>query len=299
MKCLLGWLLFIGTSVQAACPPAGHTTASLQAMKASGWQHAGVHAKAPVQDLALALVDCLADADPALRDGIAFEALQAWSRGGQLDIQTLQTLRMRLSAQLAAAPDADGFRQPFAALVLAEVARVDRLQPYLTDEERAALITSAADYLAGVRDLRGFEPVAGWRHGVAHGADLVLQLSLNPALSRAQADALLAAIAQQVLPVGTHFWRFGEPERLAAPVFYLAGRSLLTAEEWQRWFEGLLARYAGLAKGDVRTTVEGLAARHNLVNFLTGLYTTVQESKAPEPRTMLLPALRAALRAVD
>lgn len=51
-----------------------------------------------------------------------------------------------------------------------------------------------------MRDLRGFDAVQGWRHGVAHGADLLLQLALNPALRRVQAEALLAAIASQVLP---------------------------------------------------------------------------------------------------
>ena len=30
-----------------------------------------------------------------------------------------------------------------------------------------------------VRDYRGFDAKQGWRHGVAHGADLLLQLSRN------------------------------------------------------------------------------------------------------------------------
>ena len=280
----------------AACPPPGETAASLQALKAAPWQRADLQADAAARDtLALALLACLDDPDPALRDGIAFELLQAGLRGGSLGGPVLQQLRQRLQARLAAPPDEAGFGQPFAALVLAEVARVDRLKPYLSAEERASLVDSAVAYLAGVRDRRGFDAREGWRHGVAHGADLMLQLSLNPALQRSQADAMLQAIASQVLPVGTHAWVYGEPARLAAPVFQLARRGLLTAEDWQRWFEGLTRR----PTGETGMTPAGLARRHNLQAFLTLLYTTVQESAAPEPKALLLPALRQALRASD
>ena len=37
-------------------------------------------------------------------------------------------------------------------------------------------------------DYRGFVPGAGWRRAVAHGADLLMQLALNPAVERTQLD---------------------------------------------------------------------------------------------------------------
>lgn len=295
--------LGVAAAAPAACPPAGQTQASLLALKARQWQ-AGPELQAAQdtqamrdgrQALALALVDCLADPDPVLRDDIAFGALQSWMRAGLLTEPTLHTLRTGLLATLAAPADAAGFRQPFAALVLAEVARVDRLQPFLAADERDALVAQAAAYLTGVRDRRGFDPVDGWRHGVAHGADLLLQLSLNPALRRAQALVMLQAIASQVQPAGEHAWHHGEPARLAAPVFHLARREWLQADDWQRWFEGLTLR----PPGEAGVTPASLARRHNLQAFLTVLYTTVQESTAQEPRARLLPALRQALRAPD
>lgn len=279
---------------QAACPPAGETRASLLALKAGQWQATPALPAAAHQTLALALVDCLADPDPVLRDEIAFDALQTWMRGGLLTPATLHTLRSGLLATLAAPADAAGFRQPFAALVLAEVARVDRLQPFLTADERNTLVTQAARYLAGVRDLRGFDATEGWRHGVAHGADLLLQLALNPALQRTQADTLLDAIAAQVLPEAAQPWHHGEPGRLAAPVFFLARRDLLTPDDWQRWFDALAARVPRGAP----TTPALLAQRHNLGAFLSGLYVGVQESPDAGVKTRLLPALRRALRAL-
>jgi hypothetical protein len=51
-----------------------------------------------------------------------------------------------------------------------------------------------------VRDYRGFDTAEGWRHGVAHGADLALQLVLNPAVDKPQIERLLAAVGRQVAP---------------------------------------------------------------------------------------------------
>src|SRR5690606_26861123 len=108
--------------------------------------------------------------------------------------------------------------------------------------ERAGMVARAAAYLAAVRDYRGFDDVEGWRHGVAHGADGVLQLVLNAQVDRAQVDALLAAVAAQVVPESAHAYVFGEPERLARPVVYAARRGMLDGDEWTRWFAALPPR---------------------------------------------------------
>lgn len=282
-------------AAQAACPPAGQTRDSLRALKAAQWRLPSDGAEATRDALALGLVDCLADPDPQLRDGLAFEALSAWMRGKQLAPPTLQAIRTRLLAMLAAPADAAGFGPPFAALALAEVARVDRLQPFLSETERAELVDQGTRYLAAVRDYRGFDARDGWRHGVAHGADLMLQLSLNPQLQRAQGDAMLAAIATQVLPAGEHAYRYGEPERLMAPPFYLARRDWWTAAEWEAWFDALAARRQ---KGPPFTQTT-LAQRHNLGAFLQAFYVAVQESPDAEQKARLLPGLRKAMKTLD
>ena len=292
----IGMLALVVCGVaQASCPPAGETPASLLAMKAAQWRVSAQDDEAARQSLALRLLDCLADPDPVLRDDLAFEALSAWMRGKQLTQPTLQDLRVRLLAMLAGPPDTVGFRQPFAALTLAEVARVDRLASFLSVEERGELVARAAAYLAGGRDYRGFDAREGWRHGVAHGADLMLQLSLNPLLQRAQAEVMLAAIASQVLPAGGHFYLYGEPTRLMAPVFYLARRGWLQADDWQAWFDGLTARAAHAGP----PTHASLAARHNLGAFLAALYASVQEATDEGRKTVLLPGLRKAMKAMD
>ncbi len=285
-------LLAAAGSCFATCPPAGESRASLQALKTGEWKEPA--AAETRQALALALLACLSDPDPWLRDAVAFDALQHWMRTGRLDDATLRSLRAQLLALLAAPPDPAGFTQPFAALVLAEVARVDRQRGHLGDEERAALVTQGTRWLAEWRDGRAYDEQEGWRHGVAHGADLMLQLALNKRLSRSQADALLAAVASQVMPSSGSAWRHGEADRLAAPVFYLAQGALLASADWDRWFTELAARRQ---RTPVNTAT--LAQKHNLSVFLNSLYVAVQEAGTLDVQARLLPGLRKALREAE
>lgn len=276
-----------------ACPPTGYPLAKLQQLKADEFHVADAAAR---QALAQDLLACLGDPRPELRDGIAFEALSTWMRRGEIDAAHLRQLRDALLPMLKG-DDAQGFRAPFAALVLSEVARTDRIKPWLSADERETLVRAAADFLSGVRDYRGFSDQEGWRHGVAHGSDFVLQLALNPALEKPQLDRLLAAVASQVLPSGTTFYHFGEPERLARPVLYIAQRGIYGENEWKTWFEPLL-KPAPLASWDAAFSSEaGLAKRHNTVAFLLVLYANANESEDAGARA-LLPTLREGLKRI-
>lgn len=82
-----------------------------------------------------------------------------------------------------------------------------------------------------MRDYRGFDDRQGWRHGVAHGADLLMQLSLNPAFGKPELTRIRDAVAAQVMPAG-HAYVFGEGERMAAPIVYIARRGVFTEAEW-------------------------------------------------------------------
>ncbi len=225
--------------------------------------------------LASSLLPCLADLDPALRDGVAYSALSQMMRSQLIAADTVSTLRDELLAMLAAEDEA-GFAQPFAALVLAEVARTDRVAPWMSPEERSALIAAAHAYLATLTDYRGFSDTEGWRHGVAHTADLLMQLSLNPDLTRPQAEAILAAVA---LKVGTpdHAYIFGESERLAAPVMYLARREFFTAEEWTAWFAGLWPADDPLREA-AYSSEAALTKLHNLRAFAQTVHVSAKAS---------------------
>lgn len=221
--------------------------------------------------LLLTLPDCLEHPDPALRDGYAFELLSLILRGGEQTDETLRSLQVDLLARLASAgEDKNGFRGPFAVLALAEIARVDRITPFLSEEERWDVLMAAKAYLESLTDYRGYSDTEGWRHGVAHTADLLMQMSLNAHLTKPQAEEILAAIALKV-GIPDHAYVFGESERLAAPVTFLAFKETFTAAEWSAWFSGLWPPENPLRE-DAFKSKAALTKLHNLRAFAQSVY---------------------------
>lgn len=290
-KSLLPLLLLCSAPLMAACPPQGQSPESLQALKALRFT---VPDAGDRRALAQGLLACLGDPDPALRDGIAYEALTHWMRAGELDGDALRAVRDDLYA-LIDGGEGEGFARPFAALVLSEVARTDRVAPWMTPVEREAMVARAAGYLQTVHDYRGFDDAEGWRHGVAHGADWLLQLALNPALARAEHDRILEAVAVQAVPEGAHAYVFGEPGRLARPVVAIAHRGLHSEQDWLAWFSALPARL-----GDPEVAYADsawLARRHDLMALFMSLYLEIDQSDDVQLRA-LKPAIVAALKRV-
>ena len=229
----------------------------------------------------LQLVSCLGHPDPAVRDGFAYERFVDALRNRTPDADTRRAVGSLLGEILAADGNATdpGFEKPFAVLVLAEVARTDRIDPYLSPEERSALVKTGADYLSSVRDYRGFSEDEGWRHGVAHAADLMLQLSLNENISADDAAQMLAAIRSQILPANYHHYIYGEARRLARPVLFLAMGGHLSDQEWASWFETFKPDESDPAWQSPYMSRAGLANLHNTRQFMNAVYVWSSESE--------------------
>lgn len=240
--------------------------------------------KARLTDLeALAL--CLGDPDPAVRDGFAFTLWSAGLRGRHLTVPQMRWALVRLTEMVAEPQDGAGFRRPFATLVLSELARANRIEAWMTDAELHALSETGASCLRGVTDYRGFTPGEGWRHGVAHGADLALQLALNPRLTRGDADLLLGAIAAQVAPAASPYYHHGEPARLARPILFLAKRADIDDAAWAAWF-GMLHPDDGARWKDAYASDAGLAAIHNTTAFANAIYVSAAETQDTQVRRL-------------
>jgi hypothetical protein len=274
------------------CPPAGWSRESLATLKSSGWTMPDATRR---DALARGMIACLASPDPELRDGLAFELLSAWMRGQQLSELLVAEVGHRLLPWIApSAADSLGFAKPFAALVLSEVARVDRLRPFLTQAERSAFLMGGVTYLASISDYRGFDSVSGWRHGVAHAADLLMQLALNPALGAAEHQRILDAVATQVAPPG-QFYVYGEGARLARPVVFIARRGTLKDAQWRSWLGRLVTPGRFPDWGAALATQEGLARRQDLSVFLLALYYDLVAGGDETAKRTMLPAVSAAL----
>ena len=259
------------------CPPQGEETQALFQLSENQFSVVDDQER---NRWALGLLGCVGHPDPAIRDGVVYGAYSTWLRAGLLWPETIGEMRVTLSRQLKAG-DTGGFLGPFAALDLSEVARVDRMEPLFTQAQRQQLVEDASGYLEGVRDYRGYSNDEGWRHGVAHGADLALQLVLNENIDSAQVTRLIDAIRPQITPAGEIFYTFGEPSRLARPVFYAYLRSDLDQAVWDDWFTRL-ADPAPLADWSLAwKDRSGLARRHNLMSFMQALYISADLSTSP------------------
>jgi len=285
-------LVFASCDAFARCPPDGFDRASLSALKTRQFE---IGDDVRRNALAIALTNCLSVPDPELRDAIAFEALSHFLRAGQLSDATKLMLERRLRPSLTD-DDARGFARPFAALALSEVARADRIKPYMSRQMRTDLLAAALAYFRGVHDYRGFDTREGWRHGVAHGADLLLQLSLNPAIGRAELQQILAALATQIAPEG-HFYVYGEPERLARVVTAIAGRGLIDQTEWNEWFARVAAPAPWTEWSQAYSSQEGLARVHNLTAFVSRVFIAARLS-GDEKVGVLVPGAEKALRSL-
>ena len=261
----------------------GCTLASEDSSTLEQWREDGFAAQQTdegVRDFAT----CLEHPDPFLRDKIGYEGLTAALRSGNISELVRRDLMSDLSESLFS-DDADGFRAPFAALALAELVRSDRIEPFLTSAERQNVAEAAAIYLSNVTDYRAFSDDEGWRHGVAHGADVAMQLALNPNVETGSLEALRLAVTQQVTARSGHAFTHGEPERLARPVFFMATREAFAPEDWTTWFE-TLADPAPLSNwGEAYQSETDLARLHNLKAFARVLYinASLSENEALQP----------------
>lgn len=187
-----------------------------------------------------------------------------------------------------------GFLKPFAALNLSELARADRIEPYLTTTQREKMVQTVIRYMNSITDYRGYDDRQGWRHGVAHTADVILQLTLNPNIEASQVQRLRLAITSQIAPDNGHSYIYGESERLARPILYMARRGDFDAKNWSDWLVDVISPAPLENWQQAYTSEMSLARLHNIKAFLNVLYINAAESKN-ENIKQIFPPVRDAL----
>lgn len=278
MKYLLATLLlFLSTSnatafaVPFSCPFDDWSEAQLATFKQSEY----VIDSEKIDQFALDMLGCLASPNSDIRDGLGYMVYSKWLRGGQLSVDSVAKLHTQLSADIQTKKnDSQKVYLPFAVLVYAEVIRVDRVKPYLTDQQLDDTVSLVALLLQDINDYRGFESNIGWRHLVAHSADAALQLVLNKRLTKAHHDKLLDGLFSQVSPK-QHSYTFGESKRLVLPILYswMAGKHQLP--EWQTRLDGVIDPAPFANWGEVFNSEAGLHKQHNTRLFLLELYRSI------------------------
>jgi len=251
------------------------------------------------ETLALQLLHCLAKPEAEIRDGIAFEALSFWLRGSELNnVLHLKMFDYLTHVLTSKVNDENGVYQTFSMLMLSEIARVDRKAPFLTDDQRNRLVFIGTGFLSNLRDYRGFSDNVGWRHGIAHSSDLMLQLALNAKITKIQLDMMLDALASQVTANEQHAYIHGEPKRIAMAVLYIFLKKEHSVDDWNKWLGNVTQVSPFNEWQEVYKSEKGLTKLHNTQSFLFSLYATIKASKN-DTLVQMIPALEKAIKEVN
>ncbi|MDG1752520.1 MAG: DUF2785 domain-containing protein [Thalassotalea sp.] len=288
--------LILAAKVAAKCESSSWNKATLLSLKEQDFVLENAEEK---RLLAKQLLHCLASPDPSLRDTIAFTGLSQWSRANDFNAEFYHEIYAGLLSVITSEViDEHAVYKSFSMLMLSEIARVDRKTPFLTDLQRENLVETGTDFLQSVEDYRGYDSTIGWRHSVAHSADLMLQLSLNPAIKKQHLNTMLAAISTQIVAKNSHFYIYGEAKRLAMPVIYIFLNDVLTIEDWNVWLNNLAAPSPLKSWGNAYSSQQGLSKLHNTQSFLFAFYALIKNSKN-ERLSNMVPALEEAIKRVN
>ncbi|MBS0373827.1 MAG: DUF2785 domain-containing protein [Proteobacteria bacterium] len=290
-------LIALATLLAAA--PAGAESHDRAYWYALAARHYALPAGADAEPLVDEVVGFLGATDPALRDGIAYEALATWVyQDMRLAPPALERLRARLEAdarQGLGEPEGDGtFRRSFSVLALSVLAAANLKHPWLDDRGVESLVAVGCDALAGERDLRGYVPGKGWAHATAHAADLLKYVGRAPNLSAVQQATIIRCIATRLRTAGQVFV-YGEDQRLAAALASVLRRPDAAVQPLREWCESLAREHQTFWDGPF--SVGGYVALRTQLNALAELQAELEGEEQPAGVAAAREALRRLRRA--
>ncbi len=254
-------------------------------MTSANWkQHINDSFKAPrlsPSTLTFQLLSCLHSPAPSVRDDIGYMGIATLIRSGQVEIKMLRKAFNQLMTDISAnKANKEGVYIPFAILALSEIVRADRISPFLTKQQRSDIIDTIDLHLKNLNDYRGFSDQDGWRHHVAHSADVLLQLSLNDMINEEQLRQMGQIILRSIRPNTVHFYHFNEPKRLARAMAYILMRQEVTMSHWRAELEKAIKPQGLSSWGETYKSQAGLAQQHNVYAFFSALtsYISYQEN---------------------
>ena len=225
--------------------------------------------------------------DSELRDGLIYEILFGWIMGGHIpngelcDMLAACLDESHLFYRLGEG-EADGvFTRAFSLLILVPLIGRHEEAPYLSPEQIEATGAALLDYIPREKDLRGFVPVKGWAHAIAHAADGAGELMECPELEKQTATALAYALTDRVA-TGEAPLFYGERERVCAALRVLWRRGRWSGEEWLAYAQGLASRMQ--TRGDGQQCRIAYGAR----DFLNALYFALRAEENSQTVTSAL-----------
>jgi hypothetical protein len=182
--------------------------------------------------------------DPELRDDLIYTTMATWIERDVFEPKDLQEILMvslneqHLFHGLGEKETDTVFTRTFSMLIVAAVLNAHRRHPFLPDSEIRVIKSKILRYLAGEKDLRGYVPVKGWAHAVAHTADALEELAQCEAMDTGDLEEMLTSM-RKVLGTMQAVYICEEDERLVTAVLAVWQRPEIEEERIVRWLEAL------------------------------------------------------------
>lgn len=117
------------------------------------------------------------------------------------------------------------FTRTFTSLLIALILFRENADDFLSEQIIADCKDKVLAYLAAEKDVRGYVPVKGWAHSVAHMADAINELVKNPKMNKASYIEIVNALWNAVLKENYAFIH-NEDERILVPMFTMLEHGL-------------------------------------------------------------------------
>ncbi|KMY33239.1 hypothetical protein ACZ11_07700 [Lysinibacillus xylanilyticus] len=110
------------------------------------------------------------------------------------------------------------FTRTFTSLLIALILYRDNEDNFLSEHKINECKDRLLAYLSAESDVRGYVPVKGWAHSVAHMADAIDELVKNPKLNKASYIEVVGTLFNAILQEDYAFIH-NEDERILVPIF--------------------------------------------------------------------------------
>jgi hypothetical protein len=192
-----------------------------------------------LENLTDILFSYLGSNDPELRDDIAYIVYANWLKremySGHEIKSHVQKLLSNLEKGIGESESDTVFLRSFSTLLLGEIVHNDNKKPVLDKELVKTILEKGIWYLGAEKDPRGYIPVKGWAHALAHSADLILVLARNRYINEAALWSILATISNKMIHSTNHVYIYGEDERLANAVIQIMRRDVISLNQLEAW----------------------------------------------------------------
>ncbi|MDX1379122.1 MAG: DUF2785 domain-containing protein [Anaerolineales bacterium] len=233
-----------------------------------------------LEELTETLFGYLGSTDPDLRDDIAYIVYANFLKREMYSQDEVRAHVNKLLANLQNGIGETGtdsvFLRTFSVLLLAEIVYRDNKSPILDEKQVREILEKGLGYLEAEKDPRGYVPVKGWAHALAHTSDLLLELGKSRFFNKDDLESILNGISNKLVHSTDWIYIHGEDERLANAVIAILQRDLVTQEFLRSWLKSLIEPEKSW-KGAYMD--EGLAnAIHNVRNFLRSVSEAIRNS---------------------